>query len=243
MFDHFEEEGQVCIAFEMLSKSLYHVIKGTNFKGLALSQVRVFAWQILMALSLLSLPQVQIIHCDLKPENIMIKDAGKIGIKVIDFGSSCQPNQTMYKYIQSRYYRAPEVLLELPYGAPIDMWSCGCILVELYLGSPVFLGKDKIDQLASICEVLGIPPLEMMLSSPKSRFFFRCQQSGKFVLKQPRPTKTSLPNLVKPKENMATSEWRNFIDLLEKMLAFDPRKRITPYEALRHKFFKDGNSE
>ena len=75
----------------------------------------------------------------------MIKDAGRIGIKVIDFGSSCQPNQTFYKYIQSRYYRAPEVLLELPYGAPIDMWSCGCILVELYLGSPAFLGKDKVD--------------------------------------------------------------------------------------------------
>jgi len=63
------------------------------------------------------------------------------------------------------------------------------------------------------------------------------------VLKQPRPTKTTLANLVKPKEGMATSEWRNFIDLLEKMLAFNPRKRITPYEALRHKFFKDGNSE
>jgi serine/threonine protein kinase len=98
-----------------------------------------------MGLSLLSLPNVSIIHCDLKPENIMIREVGKSGIKIIDFGSSCMAGQSMYKYIQSRYYRAPEVLLELPYGTPIDIWSAGCILAELYTGSPLFIGTDKVD--------------------------------------------------------------------------------------------------
>jgi serine/threonine protein kinase len=135
------------------------------------------------------------------------------------------------------------VLLELPYGTPIDVWSAGCILAELYTGSPLFLGKDKVDQLAAICEVRGNPPLHMMLTSPKCRYFFRSGKKGKLVLKNPRPTKTTLTNLLKAKENVSQNELCNFVDLVGRMLDFDPKTRITPYEALRHQFFKDGNSE
>ena len=88
----------------------------------------------LVGLSLLNIPNVSIIHCDLKPENIMLRQMGKTGIKMIDFGNSCFTNKKILKYVQSRYYRAPEVTLELPYSTPIDMWSLGCILYELHFG-------------------------------------------------------------------------------------------------------------
>ena len=82
-------------------------------------------------------------HCDLKPENIMLKQPNKSGIKVIDYGSSCMHNERIYTYIQSRFYRAPEIILGIPYTSAIDMWSFGCILAELYTGFPLFPGESE----------------------------------------------------------------------------------------------------
>lgn len=79
-------------------------------------------------------------HCDLKPENVMLRQPNRSIIKVIDFGSSCLTDERVYTYIQSRFYRAPEVILGLPYSTPIDMWSMGCILAELFTGYPLFPG-------------------------------------------------------------------------------------------------------
>jgi dual specificity tyrosine-phosphorylation-regulated kinase 2/3/4 len=81
------------------------------------------------------LRKVKIVHCDLKPENILLKSANKSAIKVIDFGSSCFEHERIYTYIQSRFYRSPEVILGIPYDMAIDMWSFGCILAELYTGN------------------------------------------------------------------------------------------------------------
>jgi dual specificity tyrosine-phosphorylation-regulated kinase 2/3/4 len=82
------------------------------------------------------------VHCDLKPENILLKEYNKSGIKMIDFGSSCFEQETLYTYIQSRYYRAPEITLGLPYSHQIDIWSAGCILAELTTGVPLFPGEN-----------------------------------------------------------------------------------------------------
>lgn len=76
-------------------------------------------------------------------------------IKVIDFGSACHERQTVYTYIQSRFYRSPEVLLGIPYNAAIDMWSLGCIAVELFLGLPLFPGTSEYNQITRIVEMLG----------------------------------------------------------------------------------------
>ncbi len=76
-----------------------------------------------------------LIHCDLKPENILVKSYSRCEIKVIDLGSSCFQTDHLCSYVQSRSYRAPEVILGLPYDQKIDMWSLGCILAELCSGN------------------------------------------------------------------------------------------------------------
>ena len=91
------------------------------------------------------LKEFQIIHCDLKPENILLKEANKSGIKIIDFGYSTFLDERVYTYIQSRFYRAPEIMLGIPYTCAIDMWSFGCIMAELYIGYPIFPGESEND--------------------------------------------------------------------------------------------------
>ena len=85
---------------------------------------------------------MSVIHCDLKPENIMLETSSKSVIKVIDFGAACLLNERVYTYIQSRFYRAPEVILGIPYTMAIDMWSLGCILAELFISFPLFPGES-----------------------------------------------------------------------------------------------------
>ena len=109
-------------------------------QGLSLGLIRHFAVQILVSLQFLH--SLNIIHCDLKPENILLKQPNRSAVKVIDFGSSCLEDERLYTYIQSRFYRAPEVILGLPYSTAIDMWSLGCILAELYTGYPIFPGES-----------------------------------------------------------------------------------------------------
>lgn len=120
------------MVFELLSCNLYEFIAIHDFSGFDLDLIRRFAIQILQAL--LYLKEANIIHCDLKPENILLRDINRSGLKVIDFGSSCFINQKMYSYIQSRFYRAPEIVLGVPYTTQIDMWSFGCIIAELFTG-------------------------------------------------------------------------------------------------------------
>jgi len=96
------------------------------------------------------LREQDIIHCDLKPENILLKSPEKSGIKIIDFGSSCFSDERIYTYIQSRFYRAPEIILGIPYTTAIDMWSFGCILTELCTGIPIFPGESEHEQLSLI---------------------------------------------------------------------------------------------
>ena len=93
-------------------------------------------------------------------------------IKIIDFGSSCTSDRRMYKYIQSRFYRSPEVILELPYDAAIDIWSLGCILVEMHTGMPLFAGRDESDQIRRFVALKGLPPAWMLAASRKTEKFF-----------------------------------------------------------------------
>ncbi|KAL5079254.1 hypothetical protein RYX36_007675 [Vicia faba] len=118
IFDYFVYQRNLCICFELLDTNLYELIKMNHFRGLSLGIVQLFSKQILCGLALLK--DAGIIHCDLKPESILLcaSSANQTEIKIIDFGSACMENRTVYSYIQSRYYRSPEVLLGYQYPNP-----------------------------------------------------------------------------------------------------------------------------
>ena len=124
-----------------------------QFRGLSCNLIRAFLRQLLDSLKLLR--ESRIIHSDLKPENILLRSLSSPRIKLIDFGSACFESQTVYSYIQSRFYRSPEVLLGCAYDSAIDMWSCGCIAAELFLGLPLYPGVNEHNQLSRIMDFQG----------------------------------------------------------------------------------------
>lgn len=155
-YDSFVHKNHLCLAFELLSNNLYELLKQNKFHGLSLNLIRTFTIQLLDSLSILK--DNKLIHCDLKPENVLLCSPDKPDIKIIDFGSSCEETRTIYTYIQSRFYRAPEIILGIPYSTSIDMWSLGCIVAELFLGIPIFPGASEYNQLTRIISTLGLPP-------------------------------------------------------------------------------------
>ena len=170
MLESFNFRKHKCIVFELLSFNLYDLLKANDFRGFSNTLVRRFALQMLTALVFLK--KHEIIHCDLKPENIILVTPNESTIKIIDFGSSCFENERIYFYIQSRIYRAPEIILGIMYTTAIDMWSFGCIVSELITGAPLFMGENEADQLSSIIETLGYPPQEVMNFAEKKNKFF-----------------------------------------------------------------------
>eukprot|EP00736_Rhodelphis_marinus_P006601 Rmarinus@m.19088 len=238
-----------CIVFELLSRNLYDLLRHTRFQGVSLDLVRKFARQILRCLDFLSSPNINVVHCDLKPENILLVDKTRATLRVIDFGSSCFATEPVFTYIQSRFYRSPEVLLGCPYDTRIDMWSLGCILVELHTGEPLFNGRTEVDQLYKIMAVLGWPPPRMLVDGKRvSRFFSPDpENAGKWLSRATEPVpKRSLEEIItKPPARESSSsrtvsecEYLRFVDVVTRMLAIDPAERITPAEAMEHSFFR-----
>ena len=181
LIDRFVFRDHQCLVFELLSINLYELLKNSKFEGVSLNLIRKFANQILKALEFLSRPDIDIIHCDLKPENILLRYPKKSSLMLIDFGSSCKASQPTYTYIQSRFYRSPEVLLGLKYNQKIDIWSLACVLVEMHTGEPLFGGVDQVDQMCRIVDVLGMPPLSMLETSPPdvlNKYFYRVDLRG-----------------------------------------------------------------
>ncbi|KAG0167665.1 dual specificity protein kinase yak1 [Apophysomyces sp. BC1034] len=178
LFHTFDHKNHLCLVFELLSVNLYELLKQNNFKGLSADLVRVITTQLLDTLVVLK--EAKIIHCDLKPENILLTSVDSPTIKVVDFGSACHEANRMYTYIQSRFYRSPEVLLNMKYTAAIDMWSLGCIVAELYLGLPLFPGRSEYNQLRRIVDMLGVPPTDILEKGKNTpRFFHRVTEHGK----------------------------------------------------------------
>ncbi|KAE8615516.1 hypothetical protein XENTR_v10008539 [Xenopus tropicalis] len=250
MLENFTFRNHICMTFELLSMNLYELIKKNKFQGFSLPLVRKFAHSILQCLD--ALHKNRIIHCDLKPENILLKQQGRSGIKVIDFGSSCYEHQRVYTYIQSRFYRAPEVILGGRYGMPIDMWSLGCILAELLTGYPLLPGEDEGDQLACMIELLGMPSQKLLDASKRGKNFFSSKGYPRYC------TVTSLPDgsvvlnggrsrRGKLRGPPGSRDWVTalkgcddplFLDFLTQCLEWDPSLRMTPSQALRHHWLR-----
>lgn len=223
--------GHLCISTELLDMNLYELIKANSFRGFSLKVVRRFTKQLLS--SLLLLKQHKVIHCDLKPENVLLAHPLHSEIKVIDFGSSCFENEKVYTYIQSRFYRSPEVILGMTYGLPIDMWSLGCILAELYTGVPIFPGENEQEQLACIMEVFGPPEKHLIEKSSRRKLFFDSLGKPRLTVsskgRRRRPSSKTLQQVLKCDDEA-------FLDFLTKCLRWDPERRMKPEEAVRHEF-------
>ena len=191
--------GHLCISTELLGMNLYEFIKCHDFRGFSLTLIRCFTRQLLSSLILLKSHKV--IHCDLKPENILLAHPAHSEIKVIDFGSSCLENEKVYTYIQSRFYRSPEVILGMTDGLPIDMWSLGCILAELLTGYPIFPGENEQEQLSCIMEVFGPPEKHLIEKSTRKKLFFDSLGKPRLTVsskgKRRRPSSKSLQQVLK----------------------------------------------
>lgn len=223
--------GHLCISTELLDMNLYEFIKANAFRGFSLKLIRRFTKQMLSSLNLLK--QHRVIHCDLKPENILLHHPMHSEIKVIDFGSSCFENEKVYTYIQSRFYRSPEVILGMTYGMPIDMWSVGCILAELYTGVPIFPGENEQEQLACIMEVFGPPEKHLIEKSTRKKLFFDSMGKPRLTVsskgRRRRPSSKTLQQVLKCDDEP-------FLDFLARCLRWDPDRRLKPEEAIRHEF-------
>lgn len=123
--------------------------------------------------------EIGIIHCDLKPENILFTSASCERVKIIDFGSACTDFKAGFSYVQSRFYRSPEVVLGLPYNHAVDMWSFGCIIAELITGTPLFPALNEKELLEFFIIRIGLPPPDMVEQCRKRKIFF--DSNGKLI--------------------------------------------------------------
>ncbi|XP_008399021.1 dual specificity tyrosine-phosphorylation-regulated kinase 2 isoform X2 [Poecilia reticulata] len=250
MMEHFTFRNHICMTFELLSMNLYELIKKNKFQGFSLPLVRKFAHSILQCLE--GLHKNRIIHCDLKPENILLKQQGRSGIKVIDFGSSCYEHQRVYTYIQSRFYRAPEVILGSRYGMPIDMWSLGCILAELLTGYPLLPGEDESDQLSCIIELVGMPSPKLLEASKRAKNFVSSKGYPRYCTVSSMPDGSVVLNAGRSRRGKTrgppgSKDWSAalkgcddplFLDFLKQCLEWDPALRMTPSQALHHAWLR-----
>lgn len=167
VFNHF---GHTCIVFEMLQQNLYDYLKSTDFKPSPLSFIRPVIHQVFSAIS--KLWHLGIVHSDIKPENIMLIDnyMFPMRVKLIDYGSATTSNQfSANVYLQSRYYRAPEVMIGHYFNEKIDIWSIGCVAAELFLGWPLYPGPTEYDQIRYITDIQGEIPQKFIHKSDPSR--------------------------------------------------------------------------
>uniref|UniRef100_A0A8U8BIC0 Uncharacterized protein n=1 Tax=Geospiza parvula TaxID=87175 RepID=A0A8U8BIC0_GEOPR len=212
--ESFSDTVWTYLVFELLQQNLFDFQKQNNFSPLPVRHIRTITAQVLVAL--VKLKELSIIHADLKPENIMLVDHARypFRIKLVDFGSAILLPEVCHvqePYIQTRFYRAPEILLGLPFCEKVDIWSLGCVMAELHLGWPLYPGNDEYDQVCYICSTLGLPRGELLCAAQKTQSFF---QRVKHIF-------SSLDQMV---------------ELVKRMLTWDSHERITPSAALHHPF-------
>ncbi|XP_041649662.1 dual specificity protein kinase CLK2-like [Cheilinus undulatus] len=251
MLDWFNFYGHVCISFELLSLSTFDFQKANNFLPYPINQIRHMAHQICHAVSFLH--DNKLTHTDLKPENILfvnsdfsiIYNAEKkcnerrvkdTSVRLVDFGSATFDHEHHSTIISTRHYRAPEVILELGWSHPCDVWSIGCILFEYYQGFTLYQTHDNKEHLAMMESMLGPIPQRMIQKSRKQKYFHRgrldwneSSKAGRYVKEKCKPLRKYLLS--------HGNEHHQFFHLLERMLEYEPSKRISLPSALCHPFF------
>ncbi|KTW28862.1 hypothetical protein T552_01491 [Pneumocystis carinii B80] len=247
---HFEHKGHLCLVFEMLSLNLREILKKFgNDVGINLKAVRAYAQQIFLGLSLLR--KCNILHTDLKPDNILVNETRNY-LKICDLGSaSFDSDSNITPYLVSRFYRAPEIILGLSHDYSLDIWSIGCTLYELYTGKILFPGRTNNHMLRLMMECRGKFNHKIIRKGQFSsihfdqHFNFISTEKDKItgndvskIIAISKPVRDLRSRLLSNMSNEDPKLMKNFIDLLERCLDLDPEKRLTAYEALKHPFIR-----
>ncbi len=261
LYDYFYHKEHLVIVTELLDTNLYTAYKAeqparqaaadARARGLPppprapgappalyeTSTVRDVARQLLEALEFVA--ELGVIHCDLKPENVLLVprakgESGPIRVKLIDFGSSCFSTDNLSSYIQSRFYRAPEVILGLRYDERIDIWSLGALLAELYMGRVLFECDTHPVLLAKIVAALGPFPRHMVADG---RFGSKWLLGGTIYERSAEGTGGA--ELLYPKKRSLWGKLGQphdvgFVEFISRLLTKDPQQRPKAKDALRH---------
>jgi serine/threonine protein kinase len=228
-------QEHLLIVCELLKANLYEFQKFNRESGgevyFTMPRLQSITIQCLEALNFLH--GLGLIHCDLKPENILIKSYSRCEIKVIDLGSSCFETDHLCSYVQSRSYRAPEVILGLPYDKKIDIWSLGCILAELCTGNVLFQNDSPATLLARVIGIIGSIDQEMLAKGRDTCKYF----TKNHLLYERNQESNNLEYLIPKKSSLRRRlpmGDQGFIDFVAYLLQVDPKKRPSAFEALKH---------
>ncbi|KAJ3669138.1 hypothetical protein LUZ60_011088 [Juncus effusus] len=237
LFDYFYYQEHLFIVTELLRANLYEFQKYNQESGgevyFTIPRIQSIARQILEAL--VYLHSLKIIHCDLKPENVLIKSYGRCEVKVIDLGSSCFVTDNLCLYVQSRSYRAPEVILGLSYDLKIDIWSLGCILVELYTGEVLFPNDSVAMMLARIIGIIGPIDMDMLLRGQDTTKYFTDEFDLFHKNEETDQMEYLIPEKSSLEEHLQTADSK-FVDFISYLLQINPKRRPTAREALKHQW-------
>ncbi|KAL8654438.1 MAG: hypothetical protein Q9210_001506 [Variospora velana] len=275
--DCFDFRNHICIVTDLLGQSVFDFLKGNGFVPFPSSQIQSFARQLFTSVAFLH--DLDLIHTDLKPENILLVSnhyqtftynrhipssssaTSRVArqrrvlldtdIRLIDFGSATFNEEYHSSVVSTRHYRAPEIILNLGWSYPCDIWSIGCILVEFFTGDALFQTHDNLEHLAmmeAVCSGRLEPRIVRQVThggrgnngNQAAKYFNRGKldypnhDTSKASKKYVKAMK-SLSDVI-PATNLFNKQ---FLDLLQKIFVYDPAKRLTAKQALRHPWFRE----
>jgi dual specificity tyrosine-phosphorylation-regulated kinase 2/3/4 len=267
----FYHREHLVIVTELLRQNLFEfgkfIVDNDEEPYFTLKRLSYMTRQCLLALDFVH--GLGLVHSDIKPENILLSSYSRAMIKVIDFGSSCYLTDRQSSYIQSRSYRAPEVVLGLPYNGKIDMWSLGCVVCEMFTGEVTFQNDSIVSMLSRIEAICGAFPRRMIAQGRQSgRFFTKSgllyelveseekrsnpnhqidDDHGLFDVFQPKRTTMAArlgfdPDEMEQGARTESFERSLFVDFCKSMLVIDPDGRLSAAEALEHPWIVSSES-
>lgn len=271
LLEWFDYRGHICMVFDRLGPSIYDFLRRNSYKPFPFEMARSFMHQVLQAVAYMH--SFSLVHTDLKPENILFLDddvvscdcppgsklASKLPsrstVRLIDFGSATFDEDYHSSIVSTRHYRAPEIILGLGWSKPCDMWSLGCILVELLTGEALFQTHENLEHLAMMEAVVGRMPSTLSTAAVQHgtsavRALFKA--GSRLNWPEGASSKRSLRAVdkIKPlREYLRLCGDKTLlpyldvtVDLCSKLMAWDPTKRLNSVQALKHPFFMDISS-
>ncbi len=225
------EDVYLNVVMDYIPDTMSRVIRNfsKNKKEIPFYTVKLFSYQLLRSIGYIH--SKGICHRDIKPQNILV-DLNNSLVKLCDFGSAkkLSPQESNVSYICSRYYRAPELIFNsVYYTNAVDVWSIGCVIVEIVLGIPIFQGECSVDQLVEIIKMLGTPSKKDIHEMNPNYTDYKFPIIKCFTWRQVLGTYGNIDD--------------QFLDLISKLLVYSPSKRISAFEALAHPYFENLREE